>query len=153
MDEVEEIPMKGVIFNGKQFIIITLLTSIWIHITEILRAVFVAFPLMKDFFGDRIPIGPMGFSNALIWGAWDMILTATLVFITWLCMLVFGKNIKTILISATVTTFATMGVFWIASVNTGLGVWSTAFTIIPIVWIEMIIAAWIVIKLYSRKGE
>jgi len=33
---------------------------------------------------------------------------------------------KSILISGTTTAFATIGVFWIASVNTGLGVWSTA---------------------------
>ena len=85
-------------FNLKQFVIITLLTSIWIHIGEIFRAMVIVFPMMKDFFADRIPIGAMEVSNALIWGLWDTILTAVLVFIFWLTANTFGNNIKSILI-------------------------------------------------------
>lgn len=142
--------MEHTNFNLKQFIIITLVTSIWIHIAEIARALFVAFPRMEAFFGDRIAIGEMGISNALIWGLWDMLLTAVLVFIFWLTAKAFGNNSKSILISATVTCFATLGIFWIATVNTGLGEWSTAFIIFPIAWVEMIIGAWIASKLYTK---
>ena len=46
--------MENKKFNLKQFVIITLITSIWIHIGEIARAVLVAFPRMEAFFGDRI---------------------------------------------------------------------------------------------------
>lgn len=143
--------MENKIFNFKQFVIVTLITSIWINIAEIARAMFVAFPLMEDFFAGRIPIGPMGISNALIWGGWDMLLTAILVFIFWLCAVAFGNNLKSIIISGTTTAFATIGIFWIASVNTGLGEWSTAAILFPISWIEMIIGAWIASKIYSRK--
>jgi len=34
-------------------------------VAEVARAMFVAFPLMEVFFAGRIPIGPMGVSNAL----------------------------------------------------------------------------------------
>ena len=145
--------MNSIKFNLKQFVIITLITSIWIHIAEVARAIFVAFPLMERFFAGRIPIGAMEISNSLIWGAWDTILTAVLVFIYWLCSVAFGKSFKSILISATTTAFATIGVFWIANVNTGLGEWSAAAIIFPIAWIEMIIGAWIASKLYSRKKD
>lgn len=137
-------------FNLKQFTIITLITSIWIHIAEIARAILVAFPRMKAFFGDRMEIGPMGLSNALIWGAWDFLITIILVFTFWLCAKVFGNNLKSIFIAGTTTCFATLGVFWIATVNTGLGEWSTAFLLITIAWIELIIGAWIASKLYTR---
>jgi len=138
-------------FHLKQFVIITLITSIWIHIAEITRAILVAFPRMEAFFGDRIAIGPMEISNALIWGGWDLLLTAVLVFIFWLCAQAFGNNTKSIIISGTVTCLATLGVFWIATVNTGLGEWSTAFILVGIAWVELIIGAWIASKLYSRN--
>jgi hypothetical protein len=145
--------MENVKFNHKDFIIITLITSIWINVAEIGRAVFVAFPMMKDFFGDKIEIGPMGISNALIWGLWDTILTIVLVFVFWLTANIFGNNKKSIFISGTLTAFATIGIFWIANVNTGLGDWSTAFILFPIAWVEMIIGAWIASKLYARKSS
>ena len=137
-------------FNLKQFLIITLITSIWIHIAETARALLVAFPRMLEFFGDRIAIGAMEISNMLIWGLWDTILTAVLVFILWLCLQVFGNNLKSIIISGTVTCLATLGIFWIATVNTGLGEWTTAFIIFPIAWVELVIGAWIASKLYSK---
>lgn len=137
-------------FNLKQFVIITLITSIWIHIAEVARAMFVAFPLMEEFFAGRIPIGAMEVSNALIWGAWDTLLTIILVFIYWLCAVAFGQNFKSIFIAGTTTALATIGVFWIANVNTGLGEWSTANILFPIAWFEMVIGAWIAAKLYVK---
>lgn len=141
-------------FKLKQFVTITIITSIWIHIAETARAYFVAFPKMLSFFKGKIEIiglDKVELSHALIWGAWDMILTSVLVFLLWLCLQVFGKNIKSIIISGTVTSFATLGIFWIATVNSGLGEWSTAFIIFPIAWIELIIGAWIASKLYSKN--
>jgi hypothetical protein len=137
-------------FKLKQFIIVTLITSIWINIAEVARAMLVAFPLMEKFFADKIAIGPMGISNALIWFGWDMLLTAVLVFIFWLCRIAFGNNTKAIIISGTTTALATIGIFWIASVNTGLGEWSSAAIIFPIALLEMIIGVWIASKLYSK---
>ena len=141
--------MENKKFILKQFVVITLLTSIWINIAEIFRAVVIAFPRIKAFFGDRIVIGEMELSNALIWGLWDTLLTIALVFIYWLTANTFGRNFKSILISATMTSVATLGIFWIATVNTGLGEWSTAFIVFPVAWIEMIIGAWIASKLYT----
>lgn len=90
-------------FKIKQFVIITFITSIWIHIGEVGRAILVAFPRMKAFFGDKIIIGEMELSNALIWIGWDMLLTTVLVFIFWLCAQAFGNNLKAIIVSATTT--------------------------------------------------
>ncbi len=136
-------------FRLKQFIIITLITSIWVHIAEIFRAVVIVFPRMKAFFENKIVIGDMELSNALIWGFWDTLLTACLVFNFWLCVKAFKSNFKSVLISATVTCAATLGIFWVATVNTGLGEWGTAFIVFPIAWVEMIIGAWIASKLYT----
>ena len=141
-------------FKTKQFVIVTLITSIWIHIGEVARALFVAFPRMQAFFDGKIElIGPDKFnlSVALVWGIWDTILTAVLVFTFWLCAQAFGNNLKSIIIASTTTTFATIGIFWIATVNTGLGDWNTAFIIFPIAWAELGIGALIASKLYDRN--
>ncbi|QBF82867.1 hypothetical protein EXU30_09285 [Shewanella maritima] len=137
-------------FNIKTFIIVTLLTSIWINIAEVARAMLVAFPMMEDFYAGRIEIGPMGVSNALIWALWDTILSGTLVFMYWLCKQSFTHTNRAVVISGSVTALATLGVFWIASVNSGLGTWTMAFTIFPIAWIEMLIGAFIASKLYDK---
>lgn len=142
--------MENKKFKPGQFAIITLITSVWIHIAEIARALFVAFPRMKAFFGDRIEIGQMEISNALIWGLWDTLLTVVLVYIFWTTAKAFGNNFKSVLISATMTTLGTLGIVWIANVNTGLGDWTTAFMVLPIAWVEMIIGALIASKLYNR---
>ena len=141
-------------FKFKQFVIITLITSVWVHIAETARAYFVAFPRMLSFFEGKLQIiglDQLQVSHALIWGLWDTILTAVLVFIFWLCSVAFGNNAKSIIISGTTTAFATIGIFWIANVNTGLGEWSTAFLLFPLAWLEMIIGAWIAMKLYTRN--
>ena len=143
-------------FDIKQFAIITLITSIWIHIGEVARALFVAFPRMEAFFNGRIElIGPERFNLgiAMVWGIWDTLLTAVLVFIFWLCSQVFGNNTKSIIIAGTTTSFATIGIFWIATVNTGLGDWATAFTLFPLAWAELVIGALIASKLYNRNNN
>lgn len=141
-------------FKFKQFVIITLITSVWVHIAETARAYFVAFPRMLSFFEGKLQIiglDQLQVSHALIWGLWDTILTAVLVFVFWLCSVAFGNNTKSVFISGTTTAFATIGIFWIANVNTGLGEWSTAFLLFPLAWLEMIIGAWIAMKLYTRN--
>jgi len=127
-----------------------LLTSIWIHVAEVARAILVAFPMMEAFYAGKLAVGPMAVSNALIWGIWDTILASTIVFIYWLCAQSFGNNVKSIIISATVTCMATLGVFWIGSVNSGLGTWEMAYTLVPIAWLEMLIGAFLASKLYAR---
>jgi len=137
-------------FKLKQFIIVMLLTSIWIHVAEVARAILVAFPMMEAFYAGKLAVGPMAVSNALIWGVWDTILASTLVFIYWLCAQSFGHNVKSIIISATATCMATLGVFWIGAVNSGLGTWEMAYTLVPIAWVEMLIGAFLASKLYAR---
>ncbi len=141
-------------FEIKPFIVITLITSVWIHFGEVLRALFVVFPRMEAFFAGRIALNGLDQFNlaiAMIWGGWDTLLTAILVFTFWLCAQAFGNNLKSVLISGTTTSLATIGIFWIATVNSGLGEWSTAFILFPIAWAELVIGAWIASKLYARK--
>ena len=138
-------------FNFKQFAIITLITCIWINISEVLRAVLLVFPRMESFFEGKMVIGQMALKNMVVWTLWDTLLTIILVFIFWLCAKAFGNTTKAIFISATVTAWATIGIFWIATVNTGLGEWSTGFLAILFAWIGLLIGAFIASKLYKTE--
>jgi len=139
----------GANFNLKQFVVITLITSIWVNISEVLRAVILILPRMKSFFEGKMVVGELAIKNAIIWTFWDMLLTAILVFVFWLCAKAFGNNNKSVFLGATVTTLATIGIFWIATVNSGLGAWSTGFLAIFFAWIGLLIGAFIASKLYK----
>lgn len=141
-------------FEVKDFAIITMITSVWIHVAEVARAILVAYPRMEAFFDGKIELillDQIDLRIALIWVFWDTLLAAVLVFIFWLCSQVFGNNTKSIIISGTITSVATIGIFWIATVNIGLGEWPTAFMIFPIAWVEFIVGALIASKLYARN--
>lgn len=143
-------------FVLKEFVIVTLITSVWIHIAEIVRALVVVYPQMDDFFAGKMDINGLDeltLGIALIWGLWDMLLAITLVYMFWLCSQVYGNNRQSIIISGAMTTVATLVVFWVATVNIGLGEWSTAFTVFAMGLVEFLIAAFIASKLFARNGE
>ena len=108
-------------------------------------------PRVKSFFDDKSGIAEMDFSIFLIWGLWDTLLTAVLVFIFWLFKNSFGLNQKTILISSIFVWLAVFVIFWVATANMGLADWNALLMILPLAWFEMYIGTWIASKLYKRN--
>lgn len=139
--------------NWKQFIIITLITSIWINASEVFRYFVFVMERTKAFFPNQEGVAEMNLGIFSIWGFWDTLLTAVMVFVFWLCTNVFGNNIRTILLSATFVWAAVFVIFWVATANMGLADWNILWITLPLSWIELIIGAWIVSKLYSFHNE
>ena len=136
--------------NLKHFIIIVLLVSIWIHMSETFRYdIFVA-PRVKSFFNNKLGVTEMNSMIFAIWVFWDTLLTAVLVFAFWLYSRVFGNSNRSILISGTIVWLAVFVIFWIATANMGLSEWKALLVILPLCWFEMIIGAWIAAKLYKK---
>lgn len=71
-------------FNRKQFIRIMLLTSIWVHASEVFRYFVLVMPRTRQFFEHRMGIAEMNWGIFTIWGVWDTLLTALMVFLFWL---------------------------------------------------------------------
>ena len=67
-------------FNLKQFVVITLIVSIWVNISEVFRYFVFVMPSMRTYFAGRVGIAEMDLSIFAIWGLWDTVLTAVLVY-------------------------------------------------------------------------
>ena len=137
-------------FNLKHFIVITLLASIWINISEVFRYFLIVMPQVKSFFNDRPEIATMDWGIFIIWTIWDMLLTAILVFFFWLVAQVYGNSKRSILISSSVICVAIFVMFWVATANMGMSYWKPLVIILPLCWIEMFIGTWITSKLYKK---
>lgn len=136
-------------FNVKQFIIITLLTSIWIHLSEIFRYFVFVMSRVQTFFDGKEGIATMDIGIFSIWGVWDTLLTAIMVFVFWLYSKVFGNKRSSVLISGTVVWLAVFVIFWVATANMGLSNWNILLITLPLSWVEMIVGSWIASRLYA----
>ena len=142
--------MKTNTFNIKQFIRITLITSIWINISEVFRYFIFVMPAVKSFFAGREGIAEMDLPIFSIWGVWDTLLTALLVFVTWLYANVFGSHTRSIIGSGTIVWLSVFVIFWVATANMGLSSWTILLIALPLSWIEMVVGAWIASRLYTQ---
>lgn len=138
-------------FDIKDFIIITLIVSIWVNISEVFRYFVFVRPEMHDYLSVVSNVADMNIGIFLIWGVWDTLLTALYVFLFWLCANVFGNNTKSILISGIMSFCFFFLLFWIGLANMNLSSWGYLFIVLPLALVETLIAAYLASKLYSRK--
>lgn len=130
--------------------IVILLVSIWVNISEVFRYFLLVRPEMQSFLDQQEGIAQMSWSILAIWGLWDMLLTALIVAIFWLCATVFDNSWRTIFTSGTLTWLAIFVMFWVATANSGLADWRMLWVVLPLSWLEMIVAAFISSRLYSK---
>jgi len=138
-------------FKIKQFVIVTLITSIWINASEVFRYFVFVMPRVQNFFNYKEDVAVMDWGIFSIWGLWDTLVTAILVFIFWLYAKTFGFTIKSAVTAGVITWVAIFVVFWVATANMGLSEWKSLLVILPLCLLEMLVGAWIALKLYSRK--
>lgn len=138
-------------FIFKQFVIITLIVSVWINISEVFRYFVLVMPRVKSYFQNQSGIAEMDLGIFSIWGFWDTLLTAVLVFIFWLYAKSFGNNNKSVFVSGTLVWLSVFVIFWVATANMGLSNWKILIITLPLSLLEMIVGAWIASKLYSTN--
>ena len=139
-------------FIAKDFIIITLITSIWVHVSQLVRFFAYAKSALQNFLSSVPNVAPMDELGVLIvWGFWDMLLTAVYVFLFWLCAQVFGNNGRSILLSGFISWIAVFVLFWVGVANMNIASWSTLPVVLPLALFEAVVASFIASKLYSRK--
>ena len=143
--------MKKESFSINTFIKIALLTSIWIHISEVFRYFILIMPRVKSFFRGKQNVADMNLKIFMIWTFWDTLLAAILVFVFWMYSRIFGNTNKSILIAGTFVWLSVFVIFWIATVNMGLSNWETLTIALLLSWVEMIVGTWIVSKLYNKN--
>lgn len=137
-------------FNLKTFVIIVLITSIWINACEVFRYFVFVMPKVKEYWNGLETDANMNWTIFGIWGIWDTILTAMTVFLFWLYSQRFGNNIHSVLISAILAWFFFFVLYWVGAANMGYSNWSILWITLPLSLIELIIANFIASKLYNR---
>jgi len=140
-------------FVTKNFIIITLLTSIWVNISELIRYFPYVRPQMMDYLSSIPHMGELNLQVVLVWGFFDTLLTALYVFCFWLCAQVFGNNRKSILISGFMSWSFFFVLFWVGSANMFLAPWSNLLVVLPLALLETLVASYIASQLYKRREE
>lgn len=136
-------------FKLREFAWIVLMTSTWINASEVFRYFMFVMPMTKNYWQDTShAVAEMNLVIFSIWGLWDTLLTAILVFVVWLYGQVFGRSIRSILTSASLVWVAIFVIFWVASANMGLSNWQILWVALPLSWIEMVVGGWISTRLY-----
>ena len=138
-------------FQLKQFSLIVLLVSLWVHASEVFRYFVLVMPKMKTYWKGQEGIAEMNLGIFSIWGIWDTLLTALLVFFFWMYAQIYGNNGKSILKSSTISWLFVFVIFWVAAANMGYSDWSMLMITLPLSWLELLIATAIAAKLYERK--
>jgi hypothetical protein len=147
----QEISMMPTDFNLKQFILTTLIVSIWINISEVFRYFVIVKPLMREYLPMVSGIVPINWLIFASWGVWDTILTALVVFVHWLVAQRFGNNFMSTVIAATTSWALFFLLFWLGLVNMGLSSVLIAFMTLPLALLEMVVACSISSKLYAKN--
>ncbi len=139
-------------FLIKDFIVITIVTSLWVNASEVFRYFVLVRPEMHEYLSVVPNVADMNWGIFAIWGLWDTLLTALYVFLFWLCAQTFGNNLKSVVISGFMSWCFFFVLFWVGMANMNLSSWSYLFIVLPLALIETLVAAFIASKLYLRKN-
>ena len=140
-------------FNTRQFAIVVLLVSIWVNVSEVFRYFIIVMPETRDFLSVVPGVAPMNLSVFAIWGAWDMLLTASTVFMFWLTSQVFGNNYRSVVVAGTMSWVFFFVLFWVAMYNMALAHLSLALKALPLAWLELVVASYIASVLYCGAQQ
>lgn len=145
--------MKGS-FNLRQFALIVLITSLWVNASEVFRYFVLVMPEVKDYWNNLEGIADMNWIIFSIWGIWDTLLTAFVVFTVWLCLQVFDSNsIRQSIAISSVLTWMLFVIFWVAAANMGYSSWSILWITLPLSLFEMTVASTIASKLFIQYAR
>ncbi len=139
-------------FVVKDFIVITIITSLWVNVSEVFRYFVLVRPEMHEYLSVVPNVADMNWGIFAVWGLWDTLLTALYVFLFWLCAQAFGNNLRTVLISGFISWCFFFLLFWVGMANMNLSSWGYLLIVLPLALLETIVAAFIISILYVRKN-
>jgi len=124
--------------------------AIWINLSEIFRYFVFVMPMMREAFSMVPGVAPMNVPVFLSWGLWDTILVCAATGLSWLFLDRFGDHWRVALGAATCIWATIFGILWLGLWNMNLATPAILAVALPLAWIEMAIAALIV--LWTRRG-
>lgn len=129
------------IFPLPGFVIVTLVTSLWVHASENFRFFLFIIPMMRETLSmvpDVVPMNPLVFAS---WGFWDTLLTAMTVVMYWLYARTFGDTMVNAVVAGTLSWLFFFLLFWLAMLNLNLIDPATLAIELPLSWLELVVAS------------
>jgi hypothetical protein len=144
--------MSRLPFDLRQFVVVVLLVSLWVNVSEVFRYFVIVMPTMRQELGMVPGVAPMDWLVFSIWGVWDFILTAFVVGVAWLFLSIYGRQGW---VGFAAGTFAWGGfflLFWLGLYNMRLTSLQLAMSALPLAWLEMVVAGYLSVWLLSRRS-
>jgi hypothetical protein len=134
----------------KNFIIISLLVSIWVNVSEVFRYFVIVRAEMQSTLSMVPNVASMDSTIFSIWGIWDTLLTMLTVFMYYLFSEKFGRNTASIIKSATIVWALAFVLLWAGIANMNLARW--AFIPIPLslALFELVVATFLANLLFKK---
>lgn len=120
------------------------MNMIWINLSEVFRYFAFVMPMMHDAFPTLTDVAPMDLKVFAIWGIWDTILVMAVTTTSWLALEKFGAKTKVVLTTATGIWAGIFVILWLGLFNMNLATVSILAVALPLAWIEMVVAVFIV---------
>ena len=140
-------------FLLKDFIIVVLITSVWVNLSEVLRYFFIVIPEVKTYLSVVPEVAEVNIGILIIWGLWDTLLTALIVFIFWLYAQKFGNSIKSVVAAGIISWCFFFVLFWVGLANMGLSSWQFLLIVLPLALLETLVASLIASYVYQWQNK
>lgn len=138
-------------FSIKKFIVVVILVSIWVNASEVFRYFVIVMPETRQFLSMVPNVAPMDWGIFTIWGVWDTLLTASIVFMFWLVAQTFGNNNRSVLIAGIASWIFFFVLFWVGMYNMSLTSLNLALVALSLALLETIVASFIAARLYAKS--
>jgi hypothetical protein len=124
---------------------------IWVNTSEVFRYFVLVMPMMRESMQMVPDVVPMNLSVFMVWGVWDTILVFAITVSAWLVYERFGDRKKAAFWVGSAVWLAIFVIFWLALLNMNLATPRTALVALPLAWVEMVIAALLVLWCFRRS--
>jgi hypothetical protein len=122
-----------------------LLNLLWVNVSEVFRYFVLVMPMMRETMSVVPNVAPMNWPVFMIWGVWDTILVLAITLASWLVYERFGYRKRCAVWAGSAVWLAIFVIFWLAMLNMNLAKLPTALVALPLAWLEMMVAALIVL--------
>ena len=137
-------------FSIKHTVIIVLLVSLWVHVSEVFRYFIFETPYLRAFLQPLPDIAPMSLGIFSVWGGWDTLLTFDIVLLFWLYAQKYGNNQRSVIVSALLAWLTFPLLFWWALPTMGMAPLSLLLLTLPLNLVECMVATWIASALFRK---
>ncbi len=128
----------------RPFWLALLLNAVWINASEIFRYFVFVMPMLRKTLASIDNVAPMNAQVFLLWGIWDALLVVAVTGFVWLFLDRYETSNPAALLAGTLAWLGIFGILWLGMYNMNLATPAVLAIALPLSWIEIVVAAFIV---------